>query len=80
MRFLNAWHLYMYSYTETDPVRAAQQGVEEFKKEGTEIIIVDTSGRHKQEAELFEEMQEIVKVIVCIIYHWSIAHYCAAPR
>jgi signal recognition particle subunit SRP54 len=51
------------SYTETDPVRAAQDGVEVFKKEGTEIIIVDTSGRHKQEAELFEEMQQIATLI-----------------
>lgn len=51
------------SYTETDPVRAAQEGVDVFKKEGAEIIIVDTSGRHKQETELFEEMQQIQKVI-----------------
>ena len=27
-----------------------------FKNEGFEIIIVDTSGRHKQEDSLFEEM------------------------
>lgn len=45
-------------------MRVAQDGVETFKKEGTEIIIVDTSGRHKQEAELFEEMQQISNVIV----------------
>lgn len=38
--------------------------METFKKEGTEIIIVDTSGRHKQEEELFEEMQQIANVIV----------------
>eukprot|EP00026_Physarum_polycephalum_P007325 Phypoly_transcript_07384.p1 GENE.Phypoly_transcript_07384~~Phypoly_transcript_07384.p1 ORF type:complete len:483 (+),score=96.62 Phypoly_transcript_07384:178-1626(+) len=54
---------YYGSYTETDPVRVAQDGVETFKKEGTEIIIVDTSGRHKQEAELFEEMQQIANVV-----------------
>ncbi|CAG8776030.1 18264_t:CDS:2, partial [Dentiscutata erythropus] len=40
-------------YTETDPVQIAHEGVENFKKEGFEIIIVDTSGRHKQETELF---------------------------
>lgn len=42
----------------------ASQGVEYFKKEGYEIIIVDTSGRHKQEAELFEEMRQVANVIV----------------
>jgi len=51
------------SYSETDPVRVAQEGVDLFKKEGTEIIIVDTSGRHKQEEELFEEMQQIAEVV-----------------
>jgi signal recognition particle subunit SRP54 len=34
-----------------------------FKKEGQEIIIVDTSGRHKQEASLFEEMQQIAAAV-----------------
>lgn len=51
------------SYTEMDPVRVAQEGVEIFKREKTEIIIVDTSGRHKQEKELFEEMQQIAQVV-----------------
>ena len=37
------------SYTETDPVQIAMDGVNHFKKENFEIIIVDTSGRHKQE-------------------------------
>ena len=36
------------SYTERDPVKIARDGVDMFKKEGQEIIIVDTSGRHKQ--------------------------------
>lgn len=47
------------SYSESDPVQVAAQGVQKFKKEGFEIIIVDTSGRHKQEAALFQEMGEI---------------------
>ena len=47
------------SYTEADPVRIAQEGVDQFKAEKYEVIIVDTSGRHKQETALFEEMQEI---------------------
>jgi signal recognition particle subunit SRP54 len=47
------------SYTQADPVQIAQDGVQQFQKEKYEVIIVDTSGRHKQEAALFEEMQEI---------------------
>eukprot|EP01098_Paradermamoeba_levis_P010183 TRINITY_DN4278_c0_g1_i1.p1 TRINITY_DN4278_c0_g1~~TRINITY_DN4278_c0_g1_i1.p1 ORF type:complete len:485 (-),score=171.84 TRINITY_DN4278_c0_g1_i1:53-1507(-) len=51
------------SYTEADPVRVASEGVEQFRKEQYEIIILDTSGRHKQEAELFEEMQQIQDLV-----------------
>lgn len=47
------------SYTETDPAVIAEAGVKSFRDARFEIIIVDTSGRHKQEAELFEEMVEI---------------------
>uniref|UniRef100_A0A2N9G5Y3 signal-recognition-particle GTPase n=1 Tax=Fagus sylvatica TaxID=28930 RepID=A0A2N9G5Y3_FAGSY len=47
------------SYTESDPVKIAVEGVETFKKEGCDLIIVDTSGRHKQEAALFEEMRQV---------------------
>jgi hypothetical protein len=103
------------SYSETDPVKLAKDGVEQFKKEGTslsnswsfpyfvwaihneeneqtsfqcffvelkwkvqilvwiiegyEYIIVDTSGRHKQEEALFEEMEQVVNVIVCTRTH-----------
>eukprot|EP01083_Nonionella_stella_P075464 205175_1 len=49
------------SYTERDPVQVAVDGVERFKADGTEIIIVDTSGRHKQEAALFEEMKAVAR-------------------
>ncbi|GAQ81104.1 Signal recognition particle subunit Srp54 [Klebsormidium nitens] len=51
------------SYTETDPVKIAQEGVERFKAEGCDLIIVDTSGRHKQEAALFEEMKAVEDVV-----------------
>jgi signal recognition particle subunit SRP54 len=50
------------SHTEPDPIRIAEDGVEQFKKEKYEIIIIDTSGRHKQEGALFEEMEEIHSV------------------
>lgn len=52
------------SYTEVDPVVIAQDGVEMFKKEGFEFIIVDTSGRHKQEESLFEEMLSVANAVV----------------
>ena len=37
--------------------------MEKFKKEGMDLIIVDTSGRHKQEQSLFDEMQAIVDAV-----------------
>ncbi|KZT42018.1 signal recognition particle protein [Sistotremastrum suecicum HHB10207 ss-3] len=54
---------YFGSYTETDPVSIAAQGVEKFKKERFDVIIVDTSGRHKQESELFQEMVQISEAV-----------------
>lgn len=51
------------SYTETDPVNIAQEGVGLFRKDKYELIIVDTSGRHKQETALFEEMQQVEEAI-----------------
>ncbi|QID88502.1 Signal recognition particle [Saccharomyces pastorianus] len=51
------------SYTETDPAKVAEEGINKFKKEKFDIIIVDTSGRHRQEEELFQEMIEISNVI-----------------
>ncbi|KAJ1557895.1 Signal recognition particle, partial [Cladochytrium tenue] len=54
---------YYGSYTETDPVQLAQEGVAKFKREGFEVIVVDTSGRHKQERELFDEMRQIAAAV-----------------
>ena len=51
------------SYTEADPVVIAEQGVEQFRKEKFEIIIVDTSGRHKQEEDLFVEMEQVAEAV-----------------
>ncbi|WCJ40526.1 Signal recognition particle 54 kDa protein 2 [Euphorbia peplus] len=49
------------SYMESDPVKIAVEGVDRFKKENCDLIIVDTSGRHKQEASLFEEMRQVAE-------------------
>ena len=51
------------SYTETDPAKIAADGVERFKDEKNDLIIVDTSGRHKQEDSLFEEMRQVAAAV-----------------
>ncbi|XP_022106982.1 signal recognition particle 54 kDa protein-like isoform X2 [Acanthaster planci] len=70
------------SYTEVDPVLLAADGVEKFKNEGFEIIIVDTSGRHKQEDSLFEEMLQVSNAInpdnVVFVMDASIGQACEA--
>ena len=50
------------SYTESDPAKIAEAGVRRFEEEKHDLIIVDTSGRHRQEEALFEEMREIANV------------------
>lgn len=57
-----------------DPVIIASEGVEKFKNENFEIIIVDTSGRHKQEDSLFEEMLQVANAIVSSFKKYI--HYC----
>ena len=70
------------SYTESDPVKIAQEGVEKFKQEKFEIIILDTSGRHKQEDSLFEEMLQISNAVnpdnTVFVMDASIGHACDA--
>lgn len=51
------------SYLETDPVKVAFEGVKKFKDDKFDIIIVDTSGRHKQEQSLFDEMVQIGEAV-----------------
>ncbi len=56
--------IFNFSYTEVDPVVIAQEGVDMFKAENFEFIVVDTSGRHKQEDSLFEEMLQVSNAVV----------------
>mmetsp|Transcript_11492 Transcript_11492/g.17011 ORF Transcript_11492/g.17011 Transcript_11492/m.17011 type:complete len:533 (+) Transcript_11492:158-1756(+) len=51
------------SYTEHDPVTIAKEGVDYFKKDKCDLIIIDTSGRHKQEMNLFKEMKQIHEAV-----------------
>eukprot|EP00053_Salpingoeca_punica_P008441 m.75773 g.75773 ORF g.75773 m.75773 type:complete len:532 (+) comp14608_c0_seq1:128-1723(+) len=70
------------SYTEVDPVVIAADGVDKFKAENFEIIIVDTSGRHKQEDSLFEEMLQVSNAVkpdnVIFVMDASIGQACEA--
>lgn len=54
---------YYVDFVTEDPVEVALAGVEKFKKEKFNMIIVDTSGRHMQEAALFQEMQQLEDAI-----------------
>lgn len=46
-----------------DPAKIARTGVELFKQQGRDLILVDTSGRHRQQAALFEEMRQVSSAV-----------------
>lgn len=46
-----------------DPLKIALTGVENFRKEGYDAIIVDTAGRHKDEENLISEMKRMTSAI-----------------
>ncbi|MDQ1281076.1 MAG: signal recognition particle subunit, partial [Thermoproteota archaeon] len=48
---------------EKDPVKIAKEGIEKFKKEKFDIILLDTAGRHKEEQDLIKEMKEVAETI-----------------
>lgn len=50
------------SYSEADPARIVEDGLRHFRDAAYDLIIIDTSGRHKQETALFDEMREIAQV------------------
>jgi signal recognition particle subunit SRP54 len=54
---------YYGSLTQTDPVAVARDGVAQFRRDRFDIIIVDTSGRHRQEKDLFDEMVQIQRAV-----------------
>lgn len=51
------------SESSVDPAEVARAGADTLKAKGCNLVLVDTSGRHTQEGELFKEMEEIVKSI-----------------
>jgi signal recognition particle subunit SRP54 len=48
---------------EKDAAKVAKNGVNYFKDQNANVIIVDTAGRHKEETGLIDEMRQISKVI-----------------
>ena len=46
-----------------DAVKLAKKGFGEMKKRGIELILLDTSGRHREETSLIKEMKSISKAV-----------------
>ena len=46
-----------------DAVKLAKKGFNEMKKRGIELILLDTSGRHREETSLIKEMKSISKAV-----------------
>jgi signal recognition particle subunit SRP54 len=46
---------------EKDAVKLAKKGFDDMKKRGIELILLDTSGRHREETGLIKEMRDISK-------------------
>ncbi|MEM4576774.1 MAG: signal recognition particle protein Srp54 [Candidatus Nezhaarchaeales archaeon] len=52
-----------YGDKSSNPVEIALRGVDELKKNGCNVIIIDTAGRHKNESALMEEMKQLSETI-----------------
>jgi signal recognition particle subunit SRP54 len=51
-------------YTSDDEsITIAEEGVRNFEKQGMNLVVVDTAGRHKEEKGLLEEMEKIVQAV-----------------
>jgi signal recognition particle subunit SRP54 len=48
---------------EDNASKLAKRGVEEMKKKDVELILIDTSGRHREESGLIKEMKDISKSV-----------------
>ncbi|MEE8132840.1 MAG: signal recognition particle receptor subunit alpha [Nitrososphaerales archaeon] len=63
-----------------DPVEITRNGLEYFKTSNFDIIIIDTAGRHKEEKELLEEINNIYKTVtpdlVLLVIDGTIGQQC----
>ncbi|WXG45624.1 MAG: signal recognition particle protein Srp54 [Candidatus Atabeyarchaeum deiterrae] len=48
---------------EKNSIKVIKQGVDSFRKQGYQVILVDTAGRHKEESSLMKEMREVVEAV-----------------
>jgi len=48
---------------EKESLKIAVRGIEKFRKEGYDVVILDTAGRHKDEENLIREMKELAQAI-----------------
>jgi signal recognition particle subunit SRP54 len=49
-------------FTASDPVKAAEEGIEQARKQGRDVVIVDTAGRLQIDEPLMEELAAVRKV------------------
>jgi signal recognition particle subunit SRP54 len=49
--------------SEKDAVKLAKNGFKDMKNKGVELILLDTSGRHREETGLIKEMRDISKAV-----------------
>lgn len=47
----------------SNPLRIAMEGIKYFSSKNFDIVIIDTAGRHKEEAALMREIEELNKVL-----------------
>lgn len=63
-----------------DPVEITKKGLEHFEPSNLDVIIIDTAGRHKEEKELLEEMNNIYKTVtpdlVLLVIDGTIGQQC----
>ena len=48
-----------YGRKDASPISVAIEGVRELRRKGVDLIIIDTAGRHKEEAALLQEVKEM---------------------
>jgi signal recognition particle subunit SRP54 len=46
-----------------EPEKIAKKGIEHFQKEKSDLVIIDTAGRHRNEKDLMEEMKHIASAV-----------------
>jgi len=52
-----------YDENEKNPLTICQNGIIDLKKNGNDLILIDTSGKHKHQESLFEEMKQLQSTI-----------------